>query len=78
MATRALVKVGVRGNATGLTIPRDVLAASLIKLGDTVSVEVDERGGLRIVKIDDAYARAMEAGLECFDRYPQTMAELAR
>ncbi|QMW22984.1 AbrB/MazE/SpoVT family DNA-binding domain-containing protein [Sandaracinobacteroides saxicola] len=77
MASMAMVKVGVRGNATAVTLPKDVLAASGIARGDMVRIEADA-DGLRIVRIDDAYARAMAAGQECFDRYPETLAELAR
>lgn len=77
MGTQATVKVGVRGNATAVTLPKDVLAASGIGRGDMVRITADA-DGLRIVRIDDAYAQAMAAGQECFDRYPETLAALAK
>ena len=52
----------------------------LVKLGllrgDTVGLEV-EGGSLRIVRLDNAYNKAIDAGRECFDRYSATLAELA-
>lgn len=70
-------KVSAIGNSSGIILPKEVLVELGLSRGDTVGVEIDG-GTLRIVKLDDAYNRAIEAGRECFDRYPETLAELAR
>ena len=70
-------KISAIGNSSGLILPKEVLVELGLARGDTVGVEI-EGGALRIVKLDDAYNRAMAAGRECFDRYPETLAELAR
>ena len=70
-------KVSAIGNSSGIILPKEVLVELGLSRGDTVGVEIDS-GTLRIVKLDDAYNRAIEAGRECFDRYPETLAELAR
>ena len=71
------VKIGAVGNSAGVILPKDILARLGVQKGDTVQLDVED-GVLRIVKVDDAYNRAIETGRECFDRYPATMAELAR
>jgi hypothetical protein len=43
----------------------------------TLSKEVSE-AGIQIRKLDDAYADAMTAGEECFNRYARTLHDLAR
>lgn len=70
-------KIGPRGNASAVTLSKDVLAASNIRPGDEVHIQADAEG-IRITKIDDVYARAMAAGEECFARYPRTMRDLAK
>lgn len=71
------VKITAIGNSAGIILSRDVLARLGVERGDTVAL-VEDGDGLRIMRSDDAYARAMDAGRECFDRYPQTLADLAR
>lgn len=71
------VKITAIGNSAGIILPKDVLARLGVERGDSLElVEVD--GGLHIVRADDAYNNALDAGRECFDRYPQTLADLAR
>ena len=65
------------GNSTGLTIPRDLLAAANLDRGDEVAVEV-RNGRIEIAKADDGYNRAMEAGRSFAARYRRTMAALAK
>ena len=65
------------GNSTGLTIPRDVLAAAQLDRGDEVKVEV-HNGCIEITKADDGYNRAMEVGRSFAARYRRTMAALAK
>ena len=65
------------GNSTGLTLPRDVLAEAHLDRGDEVAVTVRE-GRIEIVKADDAYNKAMEAGRAFAARYRRTMAVLAK
>lgn len=71
------VKVSAVGNSAGVILPKDVLARLGVQKGDTVQIEF-EGDSLRIVKADGTYPRALDAGRECFDRYPATMAELAK
>jgi putative addiction module antidote len=71
------VKITAIGNSAGIILPKDVLARLGVERGDTITL-VEEPGALRIVRADDAYNQAVDAGRECFDRYPQTMADLAR
>ena len=71
------VKITAIGNSAGVVLPKDVLAALGVQRGDVVQVEIED-GALRIVKVDDAYNQAIAAGRECFDRYPETLAALAR
>ncbi len=70
-------KISAIGNSAGVILPKELLVQLGLSRGDTVGVEVED-GGLRIVKLDDSYNRAIDAGRECFDRYPATLAELAR
>ena len=74
MHTTKLTKIG---NSTGLTLPRDVLAAADLQRGDAVSVEV--RGGrIEISKTDDGYNRAMDIGRRFSVRYRRTMDILSK
>lgn len=72
--TTKLTKVG---NSTGLTIPRDVLAAANLDRGDEVTLCVRE-GRIEVTKADDGYNKAMEAGRAFAARYRRTMAALAK
>lgn len=72
------LKITAIGNSAGIILPKDVLAHLGVEKGDTVTLVDDGPSGLRIIKSDDAYARAIDAGRECFDRYPQTLADLAK
>lgn len=72
------LKISAIGNSAGIVLPKEVLARLGVQRGDTLQVIDDGEAGLRFVKADNAYSRAIEAGQECFDRYPQTLAELAR
>ena len=65
------------GNSTGLTIPRDILAAAQLDRGDEVAVDVRD-GRIEIAKADDGYNRAMEVGRRFAARYQHTMAALAK
>lgn len=65
------------GNSTGLTLPRDVLAAARLDRGDEVAVEVRD-GRIEIAKADEGYNRAMEVGRRFAARYHRTMAALAK
>ncbi len=70
-------KLSQIGNSTGLTIPRDVLAAANLDRGDEVAVEVRD-GRIEIAKADDGYNKAMEVGRRFASRYSRTMAALAK
>ncbi len=76
--TLTQTKVTAIGNSAGIVLPKDVMAVLGVQRGDSVQLVSDGGPGLRIVKADDAYAKAMAAGRECFDRYPLTLAELAK
>lgn len=65
------------GNSTGLTIPREVLAAASLDRGDEVTLSV--RGGkIEIGKSDDTYNRTMASGMRCMQRYRRALAGLAK
>ncbi len=70
-------KISAIGNSAGVIVPKEMLIELGLTRGDTVGVEI-EGGTLRVVKLDDAYNRTIDAGRECFDRYPATLAELAK
>ena len=72
------LKISAIGNSAGVVLPKELLARLGVQRGDMLQIIDDGDAGLRIVKADDSYNRAMEAGRECFDRYPQTLAELAK
>ncbi|MBU6166811.1 MAG: AbrB/MazE/SpoVT family DNA-binding domain-containing protein [Alphaproteobacteria bacterium] len=72
------LKITAIGNSAGIILPKELLARLGVEKGDNVELHDDGQGGLRIVKADNAYSEAMAAGLECFARYPQTMADLAK
>ena len=74
MHTTKLTKVG---NSTGLTLPRDVLAAADLQRGDAVAVEVRD-GRIEISKTDDSYNRAMDIGRRFSARYRRTMDILSK
>lgn len=65
------------GNATGLTIPRDVLTAAGMDRGDEVSLQAHD-GKIEVVKAGTAYSRTMEVGRAFMARYRRTMARLAK
>lgn len=70
-------KISAIGNSAGIIVPKELLVELGLARGDTVGIEI-EGGSLRVIRLDDAYNRAMDAGRECFDRYATTLAELAR
>ncbi|WP_439545565.1 AbrB/MazE/SpoVT family DNA-binding domain-containing protein [Sandarakinorhabdus sp.] len=72
------LKITAIGNSAGIILPKELLARLGVEKGDSIELHDDGQGGLRIVKSGDAYAAAMAAGLDCFERYPQTMADLAK
>ena len=74
MHTTKLTKIG---NSTGLTLPRDVLAAADLQPGDEVSVEVRD-GRIEITKTDDTCSNAMDIGRRFAARYRRTMAILSK
>ncbi len=74
MHTTKLTKVG---NSTGLTLPRDVLAAADLQRGDEVAVEVRD-GRIEISKAGDTYNRAMDVGRRFAARYRRTMDILSK
>ncbi len=74
MHTTKLTKVG---NSTGLTLPRDVLAAAGLRRGDEVAVEVRD-GRIEIAKAGDTYNRAMDVGRRVAARYRRTMDILSK
>ncbi|MEO5374284.1 MAG: AbrB/MazE/SpoVT family DNA-binding domain-containing protein [Alphaproteobacteria bacterium] len=65
------------GNSTGLTLPREVLAAAELNRGDAVAVSVHD-GVIEIRKAEDGYDEAMEVGHAFIGRYRRTMAALAK
>lgn len=74
MHTTKLTKIG---NSTGLTLPRDVLAAAGLQRGDEVAVEVRD-GRIEVAKADDTYNRAMDVGRRFAGRYHRTMDILSK
>lgn len=74
MHTTKLTKVG---NSTGITLPRDVLAAADLQRGDEVAVEVRD-GRIEISKAGDTYNRAMDIGRRFAARYHRTMDILSK
>ncbi len=74
MHTTKLTKVG---NSTGLTLPRDVLAAADLQRGDEVAVEVRD-GRIEISKAGDTYNHAMDIGRRFSARYRRTMEILSK
>ena len=72
------LKITAIGNSAGIILPKELLARLGVEKGGSVELHDDGHGGLRIVKVANAYAEAMAAGQECFARYPQTMADLAK
>lgn len=74
MHTTKLTKIG---NSTGLTLPRDVLAAADLQRGDEVAVAV-RNGRIEISKTGDAYNQAMDIGRRFAARYRRTMDILSK
>jgi putative addiction module antidote len=74
MHTTRLTKIG---NSTGITLPREVLAAADLQRGDEVAVEVRD-GRIEISKAGDTYNRAMDVGRRFAARYRRTMDILSK
>lgn len=74
MHTTKLTKIG---NSTGITLPREVLAAADLQRGDEVAVEVRD-GRIEISKAGDTYNRAMDVGRRFAVRYRRTMDILSK
>lgn len=74
MFTTKLQKLG---NSTAVALPRGVLTAAHLRLGDEVRMTA-ENGKVEIVKADEGYNKAMEIGRTFAARYRQTMAALAK
>ncbi|MBC7506906.1 MAG: AbrB/MazE/SpoVT family DNA-binding domain-containing protein [Sandarakinorhabdus sp.] len=72
------VKISAIGNSAGIVLSKELLARLGVQRGDTLQIIDDGMAGLRIVKADGVYNNAMDAGRACFDRYPETLAELAK
>ena len=72
------LKITSIGNSAGIVLPKEVLARLGVQRGDTLQLIDDGAGGMRIVKADGTYNSAMDAGRECFDRYSQTLSDLAK
>lgn len=72
-----MTKLTKVGNSTGLTIPREVLAAAGMDRGDAVSLQVQD-GKIEVSRADDGYNRAMEIGRAFNARYRRAMAALAK
>ena len=72
------LKISAIGNSAGIILPKELLTRLGVEKGDSVELHDDGQGGLRIVKANNAYAEAIAAGTDCFDRYPQTMSDLAK
>ena len=70
-------KLGKIGNSTGVTLPREVLAAAGMERGDTVSLHAGA-GRIELTKVDDRYTRSMSIGRAFIARYRRTMAALAK
>lgn len=74
--TTKLVK---QGNSTGLALSRDVLRATGLDRGDSVTLSVDPATeALTIRKADDVYNQAMKAGRDFMKRYRHTFEQLAK
>lgn len=72
------LKISAIGNSSGVVLPKEVLARLGVQRGDMLQLIDDGDAGMRIVKADDAYNSAMDAGRECFSRYSQTLSDLAK
>ncbi len=72
-----MTKLTKVGNSTGVTIPREVLAAASLDRGDEVSLQVRD-GKIEISRSDDAYNRTVDAGMRCMQRYRRALAGLAK
>jgi antitoxin component of MazEF toxin-antitoxin module len=72
-----LTKLQRLGNSTAVALPRKVLAASHLKLGDEVLLNAAE-GKIEIIKAEEGYNKAMEIGRAFSQRYRRTMAILSR
>lgn len=70
-------KLAKIGNSTGLTLPRDVLAAADLQRGDAVTVQVRD-GRIEIAKAEDGYHDAIQIGRQFAARYRRTMAILSK
>jgi len=65
------------GNSVGVALPRKLLAAARLKLGDEVLLNAEE-GKIEITKSEEGYNEAIEIGRAFCERYRQTMAILSR
>jgi antitoxin component of MazEF toxin-antitoxin module len=72
----ATTKLGKIGNATGVTLPREALAAAGMSRGDIVAVHAVP-GRIELIKVDGRYSRSMVIGRAFARRYRRTMAALA-
>jgi len=70
-------KLGKIGNSTGVTLPREVLAAAGMERGDTVSLQAGA-GRIELTKVDDRYTRSMSIGRAFIGRYRRSVAGLAK
>lgn len=65
------------GNSTGVILPKDILAAANLDVGDSVTVTV--RGNsIEITRASTDYTEAMAAGRAFSGRYARTMRDLAK
>lgn len=73
------VRLIKQGNSTGLTLPREVLAAADLRRGENLHLTVDQNAGtITLRKADDAYTQAMAAGRAMAVRYRRALAVLAK
>lgn len=65
------------GNSTAVTLPRPVLEAAGLTMGDAVRITA-EAGRVTIDRVDSAYEKDMEAVRRFNARYRRAMAALAK
>ena len=65
------------GNSEGVILPKELLSRFGLKEGDRLSL-VAGADGLRLIPVENAFARQLEAAREGMEKYKVALRELAK
>ena len=72
------VKVTRIGNSAGIILPKEVLARLRAQIGDIVSMNIDDDGGITLTAVDSEFEEEMRLAREIMEKRRSALRELAK